>query len=364
MTRACCIAGRRQFLKTAVAGSLAAACPAGWSPVVGVAADAAAGTSAAAGRPARVALSAGDDRAQIAFSALKSLGPDVARAIGNRQVLIKPNNVAIDIQLSATHAGCLEGIIEFLKSIGKLNQAVIAESAANGPTLEGFANYGYTRLAAKYGLKLVDLDQGPSRVLQVFDQRDFRPHPIRMSQWLLDRDKFIISAAKMKTHDLVVTTLSLKNIVLAAPIKDPGFSFSSRAKPGAKSDKRIAHGGGIRGLNYNLFALAHALRPDLAVIDGYDGMQGYGPTRGTAVEHRVCVAGTDWLAADRVAVELMGIDFAQVGYLNYCADARLGQADLKQIEIVGEPLARHVKKYKLAPNIEEQLIWMKPVQSV
>ena len=59
----------------------------------------------------------------------------------------------------------------------------------------------------------------------------------------------------------------------------------------------------------------------------------------------------------------MGIDFAKVGYLNYCADAQLGQADLEKIEIVGEPLARHVKTYKPAPNIEEQLIWMKPAQS-
>jgi uncharacterized protein (DUF362 family) len=350
-----CIAGRRHFLKTALAGGLAAACPVRWSPATASAAG------ADASRPTRVALTAGDDRAQIAFSALESLGPEIVRAIGNRQVVIKPNNVAIDIQLSATHAGCLEGILEFLKSVGKLDQAVIAESAANGATLEGFANYGYTRLAAKYGVKLVDLDQEPSQVLQVFDQRDFRPHPIRMSQWLLDRNKFIISAAKMKTHDLVVTTLSLKNIVLAAPIKDPGFG--NRAKPGLKSDKNIAHGGGVRGLNYNLFALSHVLHPHLAVIDGYDGMEGHGPTRGTAVEHRVCVAGTDWLAADRVAVELMGIDFAKVGYLNYCADAQLGQADLKKIELVGEPLARHVKTYKLAPNIEEQLIWMKPAQS-
>jgi uncharacterized protein (DUF362 family) len=345
-----CVASRRRFLKTAMAGGLAAACPVRWSCA----------TAAAASRPTRVALTAGDDRAQIAFSALKSLGPEIVQAIGNRQVVIKPNNVAIDIQLSATHAGCLEGILEFLKSVGKLDQAVIAESAANGPTLEGFANYGYTRLAAKYGVKLVDLDQGPNQVLRVFDQRDFRPHPIRMSQWLLDRNKFIISAAKMKTHDLVVTTLSLKNIVLAAPIKDPGFG--NRAKPGLTSDKRIAHGGGVRGLNYNLFALAQVLHPHLAVIDGYDGMEGYGPTRGTAVAHRVCVAGADWLAADRVAVELMGIDFAKVGYLNYCADAQLGQADLKKIEIVGEPLARHVKTYKLASNIEEQLIWMKPAQ--
>jgi len=29
--------------------------------------------------------------------------------------------------------------------------------------------------------------------------------------------------------------------------------------------------------------------------------------------------------ADRVALELMGIDFAKVGYLNYCAQAGLGK---------------------------------------
>ncbi len=92
-------------------------------------------------------------------------------------------------------------------------------------------------------------------------------------------------------------------------------------------------------------------------------MEGYGPSRGTPVEHRICVVSRDWLAADRVAVELMGIDFAKIGYLNYCAQAGLGAGDLQKIEIVGEPLARHVKTYQLAPNIEQQLIWMKPPQA-
>jgi uncharacterized protein (DUF362 family) len=44
---------------------------------------------------------------------------------------------------------------------------------------------------------------------------------------------------------------------------------------------------------------------------------------GTPVDHRVCVASTDWLAADRVGIELMGIDFANVGYLNYCAQSNM-----------------------------------------
>jgi uncharacterized protein (DUF362 family) len=270
--------------------------------------------------------------------------------------------VAINIQLSATHADCIEGILEFLKSIGKVGQAVIAESAANGPTLDGFANYGYPRVAAKCGVKQVDLDQEASALVHVFDQTDFRPHAVRMSQLLLDPNTFIISAAKLKTHDLVVTTLSLKNIILGAPIKDAGYAFGNQRKKDARSDKRIVHGGGVRGLNYNLFALAQTLHPHLAVIDGFDGMEGYGPTRGTAVDHRVCVVGTDWLAADRVAVELMGIDFAKVGYLNYCAQANLGEGDLTKIEIVGESLAKHIKSYKLAPNIDSQLIWMKPPQ--
>ncbi len=356
MATPCTTANRRWFLKASIAGGLATA---------GTARFSRAASAAEANRdrsPCRVALTTGNDRTAITFAGLKPFQQEIARAIGNRRVVIKPNNVAIDIQLSATHADCLEGILEFLKSIGKLDGTVIAESAAPGRTLEGFANYGYPRVAAKYGVKLVDLDEQPHEVLHVFDETDFRPHAVRMSRVLLDRDSFVISAARLKTHDLVVATLSLKNIVFGAPIKDPGFGFGKQAKPGAQSDKRIAHGGGIRGINYNLFALAERLHPHLAVIDGYEGMEGYGPTRGTAVDHRVCIVGTDWLAADRVAVELMGIDFAKIGYLNYCAQAGLGEADLKKIEIVGEPLARHVKTYKLAPNIDKQLIWRKPAQ--
>jgi uncharacterized protein (DUF362 family) len=74
----------------------------------------------------------------------------------------------------------------------------------------------------------------------------------------------------------------------------------------------------------------------------------------------VCVASTDWLSADRVAVELMGIDFSKIGYLNYCANAGRGVADLKKIEIIGESIINHKKTYTLSDNINEQLVWMTP----
>jgi uncharacterized protein (DUF362 family) len=345
---------RRGFLKTSLFGGLAAA------TVGRLAAPAAALESGASDPKSRVALRAGDDRADNVFQGLAAFRNEIARAIGDRQVVIKPNNVSIEVQLAATHADCLEGILEFLKSIDKLDNVVIAESAANGPTLEGFANFGYPRLAEKYGAKLVDLDQAATETVYVFDEKDLRPHPVRMSQLLLNPKSFIISAAMMKTHDRVLATLSLKNVVFGAPVKDPGFRWGRGRVPGEVTQKPIAHGSGIYGINYNLFTLAQRLHPDLAVIDGFAGMEGNGPTGGSLVDHRVAVVSPDWLAADRVGVELMGIDLSKIGYLNYCAAGKLGEADLERIEILGDPIARHVRHYQLHKNVEKQLAWMTP----
>jgi uncharacterized protein (DUF362 family) len=343
---------RRNFLKTSLIGGAALTCIRPF--------DTLASYGVQTQYSASVAITTGDNRADLAFRALKPYSEQIARSIGNRRVVLKPNNVAIDKPLCATHADTLEGVLEFLKSIKKDKNVIIAESAAGGPTLEGYSNYGYYRLASKYPVKMVDLDQEPYDIIYVFDEKDFRPHPVRMSHVLLDPDSYVVSVARMKTHDRVVATLSLKNIVFGAPIKDKGFSWSSSRKPGTVNDKPIAHGGGFRGVNYNLFALSQQLHPHLSVIDGFEGMEGNGPNDGTPVDHRVCVASTDWLSADRVAVELMGIDFAKIGYLNYCAGAGRGVADLGKIAIVGESISKHIKPYRMSDNFNDQLVWMKP----
>ena len=311
--------------------------------------------------PASVSITTGDNRADLAFRALQPYSKQISRAIGNRRVVLKPNNVSTEVPLCATHVDTLEGILEFLKSIKKLDNVIIAESAANAPTFEGFSNYGYLSLVSKYPVKMVDLDSEGSETLYVFDEKDFRPHPVRFSSIILSPDSYVVSVARMKTHNWAVATLSLKNIIFGAPVKDPGFRLGQNSKAGTKSDKSTVHGSGFRGINYNLYSLASRVHPNLAVIDGFEGMEGNGPRLGTPVDHRVCVASTDWLAADRVAVELMGIDFCKIGYLNFCAQTGLGMADLSKIEIVGESINNHVKHYKLHDNIEEQLVWMKAV---
>jgi uncharacterized protein (DUF362 family) len=305
--------------------------------------------------PARVALTTGANRADNTFRALRTFEKEIAQAIGNKLVIVKPNNVSVRKPLCATHADHLEGILEFLKSIRKTN-VVIAESPADGTAPEGFDNYGYNKLAGKYGVKLIDLDKTAVDTVYCMDQSDLRPHPCRVSKMMLDPNSFIISAAALKTHFFTVATFSLKNVVVAAAIKDPG------PKPNEmdRTNRYLVHGGGTRGIHYNLAALAPRLHPHLAVIDGFEGMEGEGPIAGTPVDHRVCVVSTDWLAADTVGAELMGLGIGKVGHLTYAAQAGLGQADLNKIDILGPALKDHVKVYKLPANVDKLLDWQKP----
>ena len=176
-------------------------------------------TAAPSAPPTKVAVTNGDNRTDNIFRALKSLEKEIAQSIGNRRVVIKPNNVSLTSTLAATHSDALVGTLEFLKSIGKLDNAIIAESSI-GNTMQGFDNLGYTKLADKYKVKQVDLDKEKYLTVMAIDQSDARPRPVRVSSILANQqDNFIISACMLKTHNFAVATMSIKNIILGSAMK-------------------------------------------------------------------------------------------------------------------------------------------------
>ncbi|MHC4444926.1 MAG: DUF362 domain-containing protein [Planctomycetota bacterium] len=307
----------------------------------------------------RLALTTGNSRPQNVFKALKMIEDQVKKGLLNKKrIILKPNIVSPGKQLAATHVDCLEAVIEFLKPLTK-KEIIIAESSAGAPTEEGFSNYGYYKLADKYKVKLFDLDDLPTEIRHVTDEH-FYPQPVRFAKLLLDPENYVISAAVPKTHDRSVVTLSLKNIVVGAAIKDKGFRWGK--KDGKKNDKPIIHGGNMpynEGINFNLFMMSKILKPDLALIDGFQGMEGRGPVGGDPVDHKIALAGTDWLAADCTAATLMGFDVKKIGYLTFAAREGLGQADPNKIEVLGEKIADHIKHYRPHDKIENQYKWMK-----
>jgi uncharacterized protein (DUF362 family) len=348
---------RRDFLRAAFLAGGAVAL--GGSRRLLAAEDEAAGPrlapSLAAPGLSRVGLIKGESRRTNVIEALKAIEKDVRRGLeGKKRVLIKPNFVHTSVALAATQGEAVAGILEFLRPFYK-GEIVIGESAASGPTEEGFKNYGYEELVGKYGVQLVNFDKEPIRYLYVSDDK-FVAKRVRVADRAFDPDTYIISAAVMKTHDRIVATLSLKNLLVGIPIKDAGFKWGAGSK--GSNDKPLMHGGNtIRGINYTLFKAAQEIRPNLAVIDGWQGLQGNGPVGGFPMDTRVAVASTDFLAADRVALEVMGIDPAKVGYLSFCAMAGLGQYDLAKLDIQGEKPENVKRPYKLHDKVESQYEW-------
>jgi len=98
-----------------------------------------------------------------------------------------------------------------------------------------------------------------------------------------------------------------------------------------------------------------------AVIDGYEGMEGNGPAQGTPVASKLAIASTDFVAADRVGVDCMGVNPEWVGYLRYCGQAGLGNYDLAKIDIRGASIASLQKKYRLHTDVDRELQWMGPL---
>lgn len=285
-----------------------------------------------------VSLVKGEKRQDIVKKSLDVISQDIKKGLKPGKVIIKPNFVSTSVQLAASHADQIRGILDYFKEF--YDKKIIIAEAASGDTEEGFKNFRYHRLTKEYNVELLDLNEGPFKKIPILDKRGKTIH-VRVSRLLLDRNNYIISAAKLKTHDTVIVTLSIKNMVMGSiPVRD----------------KVLVHQG-YRHINHNIAEIAHLVWPDLSVIDGITGMEGNGPVGGNPIDVGIAISSMDPLAADRVACEVMGVDFNKVGYLYYCAEKGLGETDLEGVDVKGQHLNECIRPFRLHSTIEEQYAW-------
>lgn len=308
-----------------------------------------------------VSVSNGSNRRKNIQEALEAIEDQILPVLKTKKhVVIKPNIVSTNNQLASTHVDALHGILDFLAPRFK-GPVVIAESSA-GHTTEGYDHFGYNGVISEHkplDVSLVDLNEEGKYLTHTILNGDLHLVPVRLAARLLDPEAYIICSAILKTHNTVVATLSLKNMCLGAPL------HSARNESQHWNDKRLYHGG-VRQTHVDIALTAQRLQPcwGAAVLDGWEGMEGNGPGSGTLVPSRIAVASTDFVAADRVGVEVMGMNPEWVGYLGFCAQSGLGQADLSKIEIRGAKLAEVTKKYRMHDDLERELRWMGPMKEV
>ena len=256
-------------------------------------------------RRATVALTQGDDRRKNVYDALMAVDKDLQPKLRTRKyVVIKPNFVNTVNQLAASHVDGVRGILDYLSERFK-GPVVIAESSA-GNTQQGYENFKFTALPAEYKkqqVQLIDLNaEAKFERITVLD-KDLHIVPIRLAARLLDPEAFVISSAMLKTHNTAIASLSIKNMVLGAPLHNAPNETTRW------NEKRKFHVG-LRQTHYNMLLTAQRLAPSWAasVLDGHEGMEGNGPNSGTPVASRLAIASADFVATDRVAAQCMGID--------------------------------------------------------
>ncbi len=282
----------------------------------------------------RVALVKGDGRRENIRRALELIADEIH--LEGRRPVIKVNFVSTFVPLCATHVEATRAVVEFLRDRGEKDIAV-AEGATWGTTTRGFREYGYLELSEEYDLELIDLNDADSwKVVHVIHP-DLKPHPVKLSPAMVNPNNYIISLTRPKTHLQVGVTLTAKNVIMGSILVMDKY----RMHPSEAGD---------RVLDHNLFTVMKHLHIDLAVVDGFEGMEGKGPVFGEPVDHRVALAGTDFLAVDRAGTEIMGVDFDEIRYLNYLWDQGFGEGDLSKIQVVGETIDSCRRQYKMAPR--------------
>ncbi|MCD6291712.1 MAG: DUF362 domain-containing protein [Anaerolineae bacterium] len=326
-----------------------------------------------------VALTTGANRYEAVRAALDALGPLDLR--GRRRVVIKPNLVSLTRQLASTHVDAIRAVLDWLRPRYE-GPVIIGEGAALGPSDVGYRNFGYVDLARSYDVRFVDfnLDERVYPV-RVFDWR-LRPQTLSLSSTAVDAD-FLISVGPPKTHDVVIITASIKNVVMGAlidrtaPHSQPGGPWMSvlwrlysalprRVRLSSWIDvmrfvvprRSASHKARMHQsypvIHLNLCLVARMVRPHLAVLDAWEAMEGDGPTHGDAVPIHAAVASLDPVAADAVAARMMGFDPWEIGYLRYCHQAGLGRADPDGVQFVGngdlESLRRPFRPHSLYPR--------------
>jgi uncharacterized protein (DUF362 family) len=312
-------------------------------------------------RRSTVAIIQGDDRRKMIYESLIAIDDQIMPKLKTKKyVVIKPNNVSTTIQLAATHADVFRGILDYLAP--RFKGLVYFAEASAGNTMEGFENFKYTDVASEYksqNVSLIDLNEEARYVTIPLIDFDMHVVPVRLAARLFDPEAYVFCAAILKTHNMAIATLSVKNMVLGAPL------HQAPNETPRWNDKRRYHVG-IRQSLYNMFLTAQKMQPywGAAVIDGYEGMEGNGPSVGTPVPSRIAIASTDYIAADRVGAETMGINADWLGYLKYCGEVGLGQWDLSKIDVQGAQIAAVQKKYRLHSDIERQLRWRGPMEEL
>ncbi len=222
-------------------------------------------------------------------------------------IIIKPNLTNADGPPVTTPVAAAEAVYKYCKANCNAEIA-IGEGCGSGQTQDCFDANGYTDLAERYGMQLIDFNSAPAVKL-------CRDDTLQLKEFYLPeiaRDAFIISLPILKDHCFTVTTIAMKNMFGLAPAPYYEGSWNKSRLHSPSTHKSV--------VDVCLYK-----RPDLCVVDAVVALAGM-HLSGTPTELGLILASFDPVAVDAEGSRLMGHKPQRIEYLTL-ANGRLGDMD-------------------------------------
>jgi uncharacterized protein (DUF362 family) len=227
-------------------------------------------------------------------------------------IIIKPNLTNSSPPPVTTSAAAVEAAYNYCRTHTKAEIA-IGEGCGSGRTPDVYAALGYTDLAEKYGIRLIDFNDAETVTLENNSALQLKLfHMPRIVQ-----QAFVISLPVLKDHSFTKTTIAMKNMFGIAPSKFYAGGWNKAKLHSPSTDKSVVD-------------ICRYKKPDLSIVDASVALKGM-HLSGRHKKIGVILAGFDPVAVDTVGSQLLGHNPKRLKYLTL-ADGLLGSMD--DIEIV------------------------------
>lgn len=257
-----------------------------------------------------------------------------------KRILIKPNVGRIAPPESGynTHPEAVAAIIETLTKLG-VETIAIGESPIVGVDIfEAFKRAGFTEMAARYDVELIDFNSQKPVIKKIPDPRILTE--TKICQQVYDYN-VLISVPVTKTHMHTGVTLGIKNLkgclYRHEKVRYHQLEYIDKVYPEKTLDSAISD-------------LASVLMPDMTVVDGYTGMEGLGPSGGKAIKSDFAIASFNAMGADVVACKLMGLNAEEIPHLKIISERNNLSVRFKDYEIAGGQYKNYICKYEKPPT--------------
>jgi uncharacterized protein (DUF362 family) len=262
---------------------------------------------------------------------------------GKKSIMLKPNLVSKDPR-STTNPEVVRSLAVLMQNAKKTVSIGEGSAVASGfnvnsvgicytydtDVLNGlqqsvFDSLGYTTMAKSLDMPLVNLHTGD--MVEVTVPRPFLAYERLTIHQALDKIDLLCSVPMMKTHNLASVSLGMKNLIGVYP-----GSVYGTIRFGVHDHATAA---GSPGMAFEIVDMVRVNKLGLVVIDGSTAMEGDGPANGILVPMNVIIAGTNPLATDMVAADVMGFKPEEVPTFVCANNIGMRPHSLDEIEIRG-----------------------------